>query len=63
LGLEHEPTVNTAHNLGIIYFHPRKVKEAAATPERAPVGREKVLGLEHVATLDTVHKLGSIYYF
>ena len=61
LGLEHESTLETVNNLGILYWGQGKDKEAQAMYLRALVGIEKVFGPEHSKTLDVKNNLGILY--
>ena len=48
-------------NLGRLYRHQGKLKEAEEMYQQALKGREKALGLEHRSTLHTVNNLGLLY--
>ncbi|CAI7626296.1 unnamed protein product [Penicillium crustosum] len=54
-------TLDTVHNLGILYRDQGKLKEAEEIYQRVLAGREKALGTDHISTLDTVHNLGILY--
>ncbi|SLM39117.1 beta transducin-like protein het-e4s, partial [Lasallia pustulata] len=60
-GPEHTSTLNTVHNLGLLYAGQGKMAEAEAMYRRALEGYEKAWGPEHTSTLDTVHNLGHLY--
>ncbi|SLM34521.1 kinesin light chain 1 [Lasallia pustulata] len=60
-GPEHTSTLDTVHNLGILYKDQGKMAEAEAMYRRALEGRENAWGPEHTSTLDTVHNLGILY--
>lgn len=40
-------TLNTVNNLGILYFHQGRLKDAEEMYQRALVGCEKALGPDH----------------
>ncbi|KAH0533720.1 hypothetical protein FGG08_007587 [Glutinoglossum americanum] len=61
LGPEHTSTLDTVHNLGVLYSGQGKLAEAEAMYQRALAGNEKALGPEHTSTLDTAHNLGVLY--
>lgn len=61
LGPEHNLTLDTAHNLGLLYADQGKLVEAEQLYERALAGYEKVLGPEHMSTLHTINNLGLLY--
>ncbi|KAL8784584.1 MAG: hypothetical protein Q9195_008985 [Heterodermia aff. obscurata] len=65
-GSEHTSTLDTFHNLGILYkklgkTDPNKFTMAEDMYMRALRGLEKTLGLEHTSTLSTVNNLGLLY--
>lgn len=61
LGPEHTSTLETIHNLGLLYREQDKQDEAEQMLKRALAGHEKVLGAEHTSTLSTVNSLGILY--
>jgi tetratricopeptide (TPR) repeat protein len=54
-------TLETVHNLGLLYSDQGKLAGAEQMYERALAGYEKALGAEHTSTLKTVHNLGILY--
>ncbi len=60
-GLHHIVTLDTVHNLGMLYREQGDQAQAEVMLERALAGYEKALGLDHVSTLSTVHNLGILY--
>lgn len=60
-GPEHPSTLNTAHNLGLVYQGQGRLQQAESMYQRALEGCEKVWGLEHLSTLNTVGCLGDLY--
>jgi tetratricopeptide (TPR) repeat protein len=61
LGRDHTSTLDTVHNLGLLYYAQGKLDEAEQMYIRALAGREKALGRDHTSTLDTVNNLGNLY--
>lgn len=61
LGLDHTSTLQTVNNLGNLYIHQGKLKEAEEMFQRALKGKEKALGPDHTSTLATVGNLGNLY--
>ena len=61
LGPDHTSTLDTVHNLGLLYSDQGKLKEAEVMYQRALAGCEQALGPDHKSTLDTVHNLGLLY--
>ena len=59
-GPEHTLTLNTVHNLGLLYSNQGK-KEAEDMYLRALIGKEKAWGSEHTSTLNTINNLGNLY--
>ncbi|KAJ4382592.1 hypothetical protein N0V86_001814 [Didymella sp. IMI 355093] len=60
-GEEHESTLNTANNLGLLYADLGLYKEAEKMYKQALNGKEKAWGEEHVSTLNTVNNLANLY--
>jgi Tfp pilus assembly protein PilF len=50
LGPDHLSTLNTVNNLGLLYSHQGKPKEAEEIYQRALTGKEKALGPDHSKT-------------
>ncbi|KAL4869013.1 P-loop containing nucleoside triphosphate hydrolase protein [Aspergillus spectabilis] len=61
LGPDHTSTLDTVHNLSLLYYNQSKLKEAEDMFQRALAGYKKALGPDHISTLDTVNNLGSLY--
>jgi Flp pilus assembly protein TadD len=61
LGPDHTSTLNTVHNLGVLYKNQGRLADAERMYNRALAGCEKVLGPDHKSTLDIVHNLGILY--
>ena len=61
LGPEHSSTLDTIHNLGILYKDQGKLAEAEVMYEQALAGYEKALGPEHISMLRTINNLGLLY--
>jgi tetratricopeptide (TPR) repeat protein len=61
LGLDHTSTLDTVHNLGVLYRNQGKLDQAEQMYQRALAGREKALGADHTSTLESVDNLGVIY--
>ncbi|KAJ5823330.1 hypothetical protein N7447_005670 [Penicillium robsamsonii] len=61
LGPDHTSTLDTVHNLGILYRNQGKLDQAEQIYLQALAGREKALGPDHTLTLETVHNLGHLY--
>ena len=53
--------LNTAHNLGALYFKQGKMKEAEEMYLRALAEKEEACSREHTSTLNTVNNLGNLY--
>ncbi|CAG8212714.1 unnamed protein product [Penicillium nalgiovense] len=62
LGADHTSTLNTVHNLGLLYRNQGKLDQAEQMYQRALAGKEKALGADHTSTLNTVNHLGIIYW-
>jgi Tfp pilus assembly protein PilF len=54
-------TLDTVHNLGMIYADQGKLAKAEKIYIRALQGCEEALGPDHTSTLDTVNNLGTLY--
>ncbi|OQD62219.1 hypothetical protein PENPOL_c013G09674 [Penicillium polonicum] len=61
LGPDHRSTLDTVHDLGLLYKNQGKLKQAEEMYLRALTGYEKALGPDHTSTLDTVRNLGNLY--
>ncbi|KAJ5651366.1 uncharacterized protein N7484_005089 [Penicillium longicatenatum] len=63
LGPDDSSTLNTVHNLGLLFRNQGKFEEAEEMYRRALAGSEKnsTLGLDHTSTLRTVNNLGILY--
>ena len=61
LGADHIFTLETVHNLGLLYAEQGRLGEAERMCDRALVGREKALGRGHTHTLKTVRALRNVY--
>ena len=61
LGPGHTSTLDTVHNLGLLYKSQGKLDEAEKMYQRALQGYEKALSPDHTLTLNTVNNLGSLY--
>jgi Tfp pilus assembly protein PilF len=61
LGPDHTSTLETVHNLGVLYWKQGKLAEAERMYQRALAGYEKALGPDHTSTLEVVNNLGSLY--
>jgi tetratricopeptide (TPR) repeat protein len=61
VGPDHESTLDTVQNLGILYRNQSRFAEAETMYERALTGYEKSLGLDHESTLNTIICLGLVY--
>ncbi|KAL2808184.1 hypothetical protein BJX63DRAFT_424818 [Aspergillus granulosus] len=61
LGPDHTSTLDTVHNLGLLYSNQGKLKEAEELYQRALSGYEKALGPDHTSTLITANNLGLLY--
>ena len=60
-GEEHTLTLNTVHNLGLLYADLGQHREAEEMYKRALKGYKKAWGEEHTSTLNTVNNLGNLY--
>ncbi|KAK3947359.1 hypothetical protein QBC32DRAFT_328628 [Pseudoneurospora amorphoporcata] len=61
LGPDYTSTLDTVHNLGLLYQTQGRLMEAEAMYQRALEGKEKALGPDHTSTLNTVNNLGNLY--
>ncbi|KAJ9480820.1 hypothetical protein VN97_g12706 [Penicillium thymicola] len=61
LGPDHTSTLNTIHNLGVLYRDQGKLGQAEQMYQRALAGSEKALGPDYALTLSTVNNLGILY--
>ncbi|KAJ5729350.1 kinesin light chain [Penicillium malachiteum] len=55
-------TLSTVGNLGNVYKHQGKLKEAEEMYQRALAGYEKALSPDHTPTLDIVNNFGNLYF-
>jgi tetratricopeptide (TPR) repeat protein len=62
LGQEHQGTLNSLGNLGLIYWHQGRLKEADELHVQVIETKKRVLGQEHPNTLVSINNLGSIYW-
>lgn len=62
LGSDHMSTLDTAINLGHIYYKQGKLAEAEAMYGEALLGLEKTLGREHPLTRSVTKKYNMILY-
>jgi tetratricopeptide (TPR) repeat protein len=61
LGPKDPLTLDTVHNIGLLYANQGKMEEAGEMYLRALKGKEEKLGLKHASTLDTVNNLAALY--
>jgi tetratricopeptide (TPR) repeat protein len=61
LGPDHTSTLDTFHNLGVLYRDQGKLAEAEKMYIRALQGYEEALGPDHRSTLDAINNLGNLY--
>lgn len=57
---DHTSTLRTVNNLGLLYSHQGKLKEAEEMFQRA-MAKKEALGPNHTSTLATVSSLGTLY--
>ncbi|KAL4860407.1 hypothetical protein BDV12DRAFT_181626 [Aspergillus spectabilis] len=57
LGPDHTSTLDTVHNLGLLYSDHGELKEAEEMYQRALIGYERVLGPDHSRTRRLVDRL------
>jgi tetratricopeptide (TPR) repeat protein len=62
LGLDHISTLDTVHNLGLLYANQGKLKEAEEVHLRALEGCGKAIGLDHTACIERIQKDLSVLY-
>ena len=60
LGVDHEETLDTVHEIGFLLKEQGKLKEAEVFWRRALEGYERTLGRDHPHTLISVGNLGSL---
>ena len=60
LGPDHTSTLDTVHNLGILYSDQGKLKEAEEMYQRALAGCEKALGTNHHKTQRVAEKINAL---
>jgi tetratricopeptide (TPR) repeat protein len=63
LGYLDELTLNTRENLGNVYYHQGRYKEAEVELAQVLTTREKQLGKEHLDTLRGAHFLANVYHY
>ncbi|KAK5310609.1 hypothetical protein LTR93_011989 [Exophiala xenobiotica] len=61
LGADHTSTLNTVHNIGLLYADEGKLGEAEQMYQRALAGIEKALGTDRMSTLNTVRGLCAVW--
>lgn len=61
VGPDHASTLETVHNIGVLYRVQCKLDQAERMYQRALSGFEKALGPDHASTLRTVDNLGVLY--
>src|SRR2546421_111142 len=61
LGKDHPSTLDTVHNIAVVFDHQGRYKEALEWYERALAGKEKALGKDHPSTLDTVDNIAAVF--
>jgi tetratricopeptide (TPR) repeat protein len=60
--VHYSTVLQTANNLGVLYFNQGRIAEAEAMYRQALAGYEKALGPEHTSTLRTVNNLDVLYF-
>jgi Tetratricopeptide repeat len=58
---DHTSTLDTVHNLGLLYNLQGKLDDAEKMYQRALQGKEKAWGSDHTSTFDTVNNLSILY--
>jgi tetratricopeptide (TPR) repeat protein len=61
LGKDHPSTLDTVHNMGVVFDNEGEYGKALEWYQRALDGCEKTLGKDHPSTLQTVNNMASVF--
>jgi tetratricopeptide (TPR) repeat protein len=61
LGKDHPSTLNTVHNMAMVFDKQGQLEKALKWYGRALDGTEKTLGKDHPSTLNTVHNMAMVF--